>query len=157
MLMPKKEVSQAAEGSAAVKRGVGLLCRWRVRIEGHGMALHHRSSDRGQPYCHDAFHQRGGKIWLRLFPESRSQEPAKSVWARVRRVGSLVAVVRPGKILFEMEGVTPDSCRGSHASGVEQAAAEDEFVSGRVLRRPQLRQSNKANRILCLSAGGLGR
>jgi len=55
------------------------------------------------------FIKRGGKIWLRLFPDKPiTKKPAEV------RMGSgkgpldhWVAVVRPGKILFEMEGVTP--------------------------------------------------
>ena len=55
------------------------------------------------------FIKRGGKIWLRLFPDKPITKKAAEV-----RMGSgkgaldhWVAVVRPGKILFEMEGVTP--------------------------------------------------
>jgi large subunit ribosomal protein L16 len=55
------------------------------------------------------FIKRGGKIWLRLFPD----KPITKKPAEVRMgsgKGALdhwVAVVRPGKILFEMEGVSP--------------------------------------------------
>ncbi len=74
------------------------------------------------------FIKRGGKIWLRLFPD----KPITKKPAEVRMgsgKGALdhwVAVVRPGKILFEMEGVTPGYRAGGHASGVEQAAVEDQ-------------------------------
>ena len=56
------------------------------------------------------FIKRGGKIWLRLFPD----KPITKKPAEVRMGSSKgaldhwVAVVRPGKILFEMEGVTPE-------------------------------------------------
>jgi large subunit ribosomal protein L16 len=56
------------------------------------------------------FIKRGGKIWLRLFPD----KPITKKPAEVRMgsgKGALdhwVAVVRPGKILFEMEGVAPE-------------------------------------------------
>ena len=74
------------------------------------------------------FIKRGGKIWLRLFPD----KPITKKPAEVRMgsgKGALdhwVAVVRPGKILFEMEGVAPEIAAGGDASGVEQAAAEDQ-------------------------------
>ena len=74
------------------------------------------------------FIKRGGKIWLRLFPD----KPITKKPAEVRMgsgKGALdhwVAVVRPGKILFEMEGVTPRDRAGSDAPGLEQAAAEDQ-------------------------------
>ena len=59
------------------------------------------------------FIKRGGKIWLRLFPD----KPITKKPAEVRMgsgKGALdhwVAVVRPGKILFEMEGVAPGDRR----------------------------------------------
>jgi large subunit ribosomal protein L16 len=59
------------------------------------------------------FIKRGGKIWLRLFPDKPiTKKPAEV------RMGSgkgpldhWVAVVRPGKVLFEMEGVTQEMAR----------------------------------------------
>ena len=57
--------------------------------------------------------RRGGRIWIRIFPD-------KSVTARAAetRMGSgkgpvdhWVAVVRPGRILFEMAGVPEDVAR----------------------------------------------
>lgn len=59
------------------------------------------------------FIKRGGKIWLRLFPD----KPITTKPAEVRMgsgKGALdhwVAVVRPGKILFEMEGVDQATAR----------------------------------------------
>jgi len=52
--------------------------------------------------------KRGGKIWIRVFPDKPvTQKPAET------RMGGgkgnpeyWVAVVKPGKLLFEMEGVT---------------------------------------------------
>jgi large subunit ribosomal protein L16 len=54
--------------------------------------------------------KRGGKIWIRVFPDKPiTKKPAET------RMGSgkgnpegWVAVVKPGRILFEMGGVTPD-------------------------------------------------
>jgi large subunit ribosomal protein L16 len=57
------------------------------------------------------FIKRGGKVWLRIFPD----KPITKKPAEVRMgsgKGALdhwVAVVRPGKILFEMEGVTRET------------------------------------------------
>ena len=57
--------------------------------------------------------RRGGKIWIRIFPD-------KSVTARAAetRMGSgkgavdhWVAVVKPGRVLFEMAGVPEETAR----------------------------------------------
>ena len=77
------------------------------------------------------FIKRGGKIWLRLFPDKPiTKKPAETRMGKGKGAPDhWVAVVRPGKILFEMEGVTPEIAAGGHASGVAQAAAEDEVCA----------------------------
>jgi len=67
------------------------------------------------------FIKRGGKIWIRVFPDKPvTKKPAET------RMGSgkgnpedWVAVIKPGRILYEMEGVTEDVAKeafrlGSH-------------------------------------------
>ena len=57
------------------------------------------------------FIKRGGKVWIRMFPDKPiTKKPAET------RMGSgkgapdhWVAVIRPGKILFEMEGVSKET------------------------------------------------
>jgi large subunit ribosomal protein L16 len=57
--------------------------------------------------------RRGGRIWIRIFPDhSYTKKPAET------RMGSgkgspegWVAVVKPGRILFEMAGVAPEQAK----------------------------------------------
>jgi large subunit ribosomal protein L16 len=59
------------------------------------------------------FIKRGGKIWIRIFPDKPvTKKPAET------RMGSgkgapedWVAVIKPGRILYEMEGITADVAR----------------------------------------------
>jgi len=52
--------------------------------------------------------KRGGKVWIRLFPDKPiTKKPAETRMGKGKGApDQWVAVVRPGKILFEMEGVT---------------------------------------------------
>jgi large subunit ribosomal protein L16 len=54
--------------------------------------------------------KRGGKVWIRLFPDKPiTKKPAETRMGKGKGAPEeWVAVVRPGKILFEMEGVAPD-------------------------------------------------
>ncbi len=54
------------------------------------------------------FIKRGGKVYLRLFPDKPvTKKPAETRMGKGKGAPDhWVAVVRPGKILFEMEGVT---------------------------------------------------
>ena len=52
--------------------------------------------------------KRGGKVWIRLFPDKPiTKKPAETRMGKGKGAPDhWVAVVKPGKILFEMEGVT---------------------------------------------------
>src|SRR6266446_4314928 len=54
--------------------------------------------------------KRGGKIWIRLFPDKPiTKKPAETRMGKGKGApDQWVAVVRPGKILFEMEGVSKE-------------------------------------------------
>jgi large subunit ribosomal protein L16 len=51
--------------------------------------------------------KRGGKVWIRLFPDKPiTKKPAETRMGKGKGAPEQwVAVVRPGKVLFEMEGV----------------------------------------------------
>src|SRR5438094_6024402 len=56
------------------------------------------------------FIKRGGKVWIRLFPDKPiTKKPAETRMGKGKGAPEQwVAVMRPGKILFEMEGVAPE-------------------------------------------------
>ena len=51
--------------------------------------------------------KRGGKIWMRVFPDKPiTKKPAETRMGKGKGAPDhWVAVIRPGKMLFEMEGV----------------------------------------------------
>ena len=54
------------------------------------------------------FVKRGGKVWIRVFPDKPvTKKPAETRMGKGKGAPDhWVAVVRPGRILFEMEGVS---------------------------------------------------
>ena len=54
--------------------------------------------------------KRGGKVWIRLFPDKPiTKKPAETRMGKGKGAPEQwVCVIRPGKILFEMEGVTKE-------------------------------------------------
>lgn len=54
--------------------------------------------------------KRGGKVWIKVFPDkSVTKKPAEvRMGAGKGNPEFWVAVVRPGRVLFELSGVTPD-------------------------------------------------
>jgi large subunit ribosomal protein L16 len=57
--------------------------------------------------------QRGGKVWLRIFPDKPvTKKGAETPMGGGKgSVDHYVAPVKPGRILFEMDGVTADMAR----------------------------------------------
>jgi large subunit ribosomal protein L16 len=57
--------------------------------------------------------KRGGKIWIRVFPDKPiTKKPAETRMGKGKGSPEFwVAVVRPGRILFELEGVAPELAR----------------------------------------------
>ena len=54
--------------------------------------------------------KRGGKVWIRVFPDKPiTKKPAETRMGTGKgAVEGYVAVVRPGRILYEMQGVTDE-------------------------------------------------
>ncbi len=57
--------------------------------------------------------KRGGKVWIRLFPDKPiTKKPAETRMGKGKGAPEQwVAVIRPGKILFEMEGVPRETAK----------------------------------------------
>ncbi len=57
--------------------------------------------------------KRGGRVWVRIFPDKPlTKKPAETRMGKGKGSPELwVAVVKPGRVLFEMEGVPPAVAR----------------------------------------------
>jgi large subunit ribosomal protein L16 len=57
--------------------------------------------------------KRDGKIWIRIFPDKPiSKKPAETRMGKGKgSVDHWVCPVKPGRILFEIEGVSPEIAR----------------------------------------------
>jgi large subunit ribosomal protein L16 len=68
------------------------------------------------------FVKRGGKIWIRVFPDKPvTKKPQETRMGKGKGAPEFwVAVVRPGKVLFEIEGVSEAEAR----QAMDRAAAK---------------------------------
>ena len=59
--------------------------------------------------------KRGGRIWIRIFPDKpiTKKPPETRMGSGKGDVYEYVAVVRPGRVLFEMGGITLDEAKES--------------------------------------------
>src|SRR5881227_941291 len=77
------------------------------------------------------FIKRGGKIWLRLFPDKPvTKKPAETRMGKGKGAPDhWVAVVRPGKILFEMEGVPRETAAEALRLASHKLPLKTKFVA----------------------------
>jgi large subunit ribosomal protein L16 len=80
--------------------------------------------------------KRGGKVWIRIFPDKPiTQKPAETRMGKGKgNPESWVAVVKPGRIMFELEGVPEDVAKRA----MELAAAKLPIKCRFVVRDRQL-------------------
>ncbi len=59
--------------------------------------------------------KRGGKVWIRIFPDKPiTKKPAETRMGKGKgNPEGWVAVVRPGRVLFEVEGIPQDLARAA--------------------------------------------
>ena len=74
--------------------------------------------------------KRGGKVWIRLFPDKPiTKKPAETRMGKGKGAPEQwVAVVRPGKILFEMEGVTLEIAQAAMRLAAHKIPMKTKFV-----------------------------
>src|SRR6476660_5424363 len=77
------------------------------------------------------FIKRGGKVWIRLFPDKPvTKKPAETRMGKGKGAPEFwVAVVRPGKVIFEMEGVKEDIAREAMRLAANKLPIQTKVVS----------------------------
>ncbi|MCA1796082.1 MAG: 50S ribosomal protein L16 [Desulfuromonadaceae bacterium] len=132
MLMPKKvkhrkqfkgRMKGAARGATAINFGdyglQALNCGW---LSSRQIEAARRAMTR--------YIKRGGKIWIRAFPDKPLTRKAAET-----RMGkgkgspdSWVAVIRPGMIMYEMQGVPEDVAREAFRLAAHKLPIKTKFV-----------------------------
>ncbi|MFQ5828890.1 MAG: 50S ribosomal protein L16 [Candidatus Methylomirabilia bacterium] len=75
--------------------------------------------------------KRGGKIWIRIFPDRPvTKKPAETRMGKGKGAPeSWVAVVKPGRILYEMEGISEPVAREAFRLAARKLAIGTRFVT----------------------------
>ena len=74
--------------------------------------------------------KRGGKVWIRLFPDKPvTQKPAETRMGKGKGAPEhWVAVVRPGRIMFEIEGVDEPTAKEAMRLASHKLPMKTKFV-----------------------------
>ena len=86
------------------------------------------------------FIKRGGKVWIRIFPDKPiTKKPPETRMGKGKGAPEAwVAVVKPGKMLFEMEGVSLETATEAMRLAAMKISVPTKFVA-----RPQASEEAK--------------
>ena len=79
--------------------------------------------------------KRGGKMWIRIFPDKPvSKKPLEVRQGKGKgNVEFWVAVIQPGKILYEIEGIPEEMAREAFTLAAAKLPVQTAFVSRTIL------------------------
>jgi len=132
MLMPKKvkhrktfkgRMKGAAKGGTEITFGdyglQALACGW---LSSRQIEAARRAMTR--------YVKRGGKIWIRIFPDKPlTRKPAETRMGKGKgSPDSWVAVIRPGVVLYEMQGVDLEDAREAFRLAAHKLPLKTKFV-----------------------------
>ncbi|MEE9539102.1 MAG: 50S ribosomal protein L16 [candidate division NC10 bacterium] len=133
MLMPKRtkyrkqqrgRIKGIAKGGTALAFGeYGLKALERAWVTNRQIEAGRRSITR--------YVKRGGKVWIRIFPDKPlTAKPAETRMGKGKgAVEGWVAVVKPGRILYEMRGVSEAEAREAMRLAAHKLPIATKFVT----------------------------
>jgi large subunit ribosomal protein L16 len=74
--------------------------------------------------------KRGGKMWIRIFPDKPvTKKPAETRMGKGKGAPEFwVASIRPGRIMFELEGISRDAAKAAMRLGASKLPIRVRFV-----------------------------
>jgi large subunit ribosomal protein L16 len=74
--------------------------------------------------------KRGGKMWIRIFPDKPvTKKPAETRMGKGKGAPEFwVASIRPGRIMFELEGISKDAAKAAMRLGASKLPIRVRFV-----------------------------
>lgn len=137
MLQPKKTKFRkqhkgrnrgiATSGTAVSFGEYGLKCTTHGRITARQIEAARRAINR--------YIKRGGKVWIRIFPDVPiTKKPLEVRQGKGKgNVEYWVARVQPGRVLYEMEGVSEDAAREAFRLAAAKLSVQTVFVNRTVM------------------------
>jgi len=116
----------AQRGNTVAFGDYGLKATSRARMTAREIEAARRAMTR--------YVKRGGQVWIRVFPDVPiSKKPLEvRMGSGKGNVEYSVARVQPGKVLFEMEGVTEDIAREAFRLAASKLSVDTLFVKRQV-------------------------
>jgi large subunit ribosomal protein L16 len=132
MLMPKKikyrKQQRGNNRGIAIRGSTISFGEYALKAMDRGLLTSRQIESARKTIAHET--KRGGKLWIRVFPDKPVvKKPAET------RMGSgkaatdhFAAVVKPGKILFEMAGTTKDIAKAALTKAAHKLPIKTKFM-----------------------------
>jgi len=116
----------AQRGNSVAFGEYGLKATSRARMTARELEAARRAMTR--------YVKRGGQVWIRVFPDLPiSKKPLEvRMGSGKGNVEYYVAKIKPGKVLFEMEGVTETIAREAFRLAASKLSVDTQFVTRQV-------------------------
>ena len=133
MLMPKRTKyrrvhrgrlkGKAMRGNTLAYGDFGL-----VAMEGAWITINHIEAAR---IAMTRYIRRGGQVWIKIFPDKPiTEKPAETRMGSGKgSVDHWVAVVKPGRVLFEMNGVSEETAREAMRLAMHKLPIKCKFIA----------------------------
>lgn len=134
MLMPKKtkfRKQQKGRRHGFATRGTNVdFGEFALKAEGRGYITSRQIEAARKAIMH--FTKRGGKLWIRIFPAKPiTKKPAETRMGSGKgAVDHYVAVVLPGKVLFELGGLTKTIAEEALTKAAHKLPIKTRFIEG---------------------------
>ncbi len=133
MLMPKKvkfrKQMRGTNKGYALRGNYIAYGEYGLKVDDRGVLTSRQLEAARKAITHET--KRGGKLWIRVFPHKAvSKKPQET------RMGSgksapdhYAAVIKPGKVIFEMSGVTEETARAAFKRAADKLPLKTKFIS----------------------------
>jgi large subunit ribosomal protein L16 len=132
MLLPKKvkfRKQQRGTSKGIAVRGFYIsFGDYALKAEDRGLLTSRQIESARKAIAHET--KRGGKLWIRVFPDKPiSKKPAETRMGSGKApVDHYAAVVKPGKIIFELLGVTEEVARAAFGKASDKLPIKTRFI-----------------------------
>jgi large subunit ribosomal protein L16 len=132
MLLPKKvkyrKQQRGINKGIAVRGSEISFGEYALKCEDRGLITSRQIEAARKAVSHET--KRGGKLWIRIFPDKAvSKKPNETRMGSGKApVDHYAAVIKPGKVLFELGGVTEEIARAAFRKAAAKLPLKTKFI-----------------------------
>jgi len=132
MLLPKKvkfrKVHRGISKGLAIRGSTVSFGEYALKVLDRGLITSRQIESARKAITHKT--KRGGKLWIRIFPDKpvAKKPPETRMGSGKAPTDHYAAHVKPGRIVFELAGVTEETARKAFATASAKLPIKTKFI-----------------------------